>query len=361
MPLIAIDARLLQESGIGTYLQNLVPRLVRCHPEATFHLLGGHDLTDFPWASLENVRLTRAESPIYSVREQLELTMKRPHDADLFWSPHYNVPIMRRGRQLVTIHDVLHLARPEYVKLPHRRAYARLMFRAAARSDAIIFDSRFTADEFRRVGGDTSSGGSVHEVIHPGVDESWFEVASEGRAHDRPYLLFVGNVKPHKNVRGLLRAFGMIRDRIPHDLVIVGRRTGFIHGDPGVLDEASAFRHRVRFTGWLDEGEVRRYMAGADALVFPSLYEGFGLPPLEAMAAGCPVITSDAASLPEVCGEAALYCDGARPATIAEAILRLLGDSGLRTELRARGRERARLFTWERCAELTWQVIARTI
>lgn len=361
MPLIAIDARLILESGIGTYLQNLVPRLVRSHPEITFHLLGGPHLTDLPWVSLDNVRFTRTHSPIYSVREQLELTQRRPRGADLFWSPHYNVPIVRRGRQMVTIHDVLHLARPEYVRLPHRRAYARMMFRAAARSDAMMFDSKFTADEFRRLIGNASAGRSVREVIHPGVDESWFAAASPDRPHDRPYLLFIGNVKPHKNVGGLLRAFGMIRDVIPHDVMIVGRRTGFIHGDPGVLDESSAFGHRVRFTGWLDHDEVRRYMAGADALVFPSLYEGFGLPPLEAMAAGCPVITSDAASLPEVCGDAAVYCDAARPRSIADAILRLLNDGGLRSELRARGRERARLFTWERCAELTWQLIARTM
>lgn len=352
--MISIDARMLRESGIGTYLQNLIPRLIDSRTGARFQVLGGDELADFAWAAHERVQVAPATSPIYSIREQVELPWRRDPEADLFWSPHYNVPVLAGGRRLVTIHDVFHLARPELVKRAHQRAYAHLMFRVASRADGIIFDSRFTADEFRRLVGARAG---AAEVIHPGVDESWFG-PSEGEApHDRPYLLFAGNVKPHKNVRGLLRAFGLVRDRIPHDLVIVGRRDGFIHGDPRVMDDAAAFAGRVRFTGWLELEAVQRYFAGADALVFPSLYEGFGLPPLEAMAAGCPVISSDAASLPEACGDAALYCDARRPEAMASAILKLLGDEGLRSELRARGRARARRFTWERCAAETGQMM----
>jgi glycosyltransferase involved in cell wall biosynthesis len=127
-------------------------------------------------------------------------------------------------------------------------------------------------------------------VIHQGVDAG--VVPRDPRdlepPHPRPYLLFVGNVKPHKNLVGLLRAFALLHEEIPHDLLLVGRRHGFIHGSPEVEEQAARLGGRVRFTGWLEDREVKRLFAHADALVFPSFYEGFGLPPLEAMACGCP-------------------------------------------------------------------------
>jgi glycosyltransferase involved in cell wall biosynthesis len=351
---VTVDARMVRSSGIGTYIQNLLPRLMAADPATRFQILGGRELQAFEWTRGETVEWTECDAPIYSLREQLAVAARIDPASDLFWSPHYNVPLLHRGRLLVTVHDLAHLALPQFARAPHQRAYARLMFGAVRRATAKIFDSRFTANEYARLVGKSSG----HDtVIHPGVDDAWFSIPTGAPPHARPYLLFVGNVKPQKNLGALLAAFGELIDEIPHDLVIVGRREGFIHGDSGVLGQAERLGDRVSLTGWVDDDRVKQYFAHADALIFPSFYEGFGLPPLEAMASGCPVIVSSAASLPEVCGNAALYCDPASPGSIRQQIRALLADSVLRAELVERGRERARTFTWDKCAEQTRQVI----
>jgi glycosyltransferase involved in cell wall biosynthesis len=153
----------------------------------------------------------------------------------------------------------------------------------------------------------------------------------------------------------------MICDRVPHDLVLVGKKEGFITGDHLVAQEAHRLGGRVKFTGYVDDQQLRQYFAHADAMVFPSLYEGFGLPPLEAMAAGCPVLVSNAGPMPEVCGDAALYCDPRRPEDIAAKLLGLMSDAELQDRLRRQGYERARGFTWDRCVRQTCEVIARVI
>lgn len=358
---LVIDGRMLEHSGIGTYLRHLLPRVAAAVPaEVDVQVLGGAALEALPWPPGREVTLTRSDAPIYSVREQVEgavRALSAPR-GEVYWSPHYNVPLLRRGRMLVTVHDLAHLALPSLVPARYRRAYARLLFRRVRGATARLFDSRFTADEYRRLVGPQ---GPLDEVVYPGVGEEWFSVERGEPPHPRPYLLYVGNVKPHKNVRGLLEAFGLLAEAVEHDLVIVGKREGFIHGDPEVVRRAEGLGGRVHFTGWVEDEVLRRWVANAAALVLPSQYEGFGLPPLEAMACGCPVVVSRVASLPEVCGEAAVYCDPRSPAEIAGAVRRLLREPGLREEMVGRGRERAREFGWERTARETVAVLARVM
>jgi glycosyltransferase involved in cell wall biosynthesis len=355
-PAITLDIRMLNASGIGTYLQQVSSRLIGQRADTKWHLLGTPgEIGRYPWAHVAQVTLHACRAPIYSLSEQIELLRTTPPDTDLFWSPHYNVPLLYRGKLLVTVHDVLHLARPEFTGGVHRRAYAHAMFRTVrSKANAIICVSRFSADELVRL---TGAKRESITVVHEGVDPSWFCLHPEACPHPRPYLLFVGNVKPHKNLGGLLKAFTLLKDDIAHDLVIVGKREGFLTGDPGVVKQARRLGGRVHFTGYVDDELLRRYYAHAYALVFPSFYEGFGLPPLEAMASGCPVIASNVASLPEVCGDAAEYCAPGAPASIAAAIRRVIESPELRQEMRAKGRERARRFTWERCASETQAVI----
>lgn len=351
---------MLYASGIGTYLQNLVPRIVAAHPEIRFHLLGDiSEISSYDWAHFGNVALVDCQAPIYSVAEQLAVVRKIPRETTLFWSPHYNIPLLYRGRLLVTVHDVFHLAMPEYVDGFHRRLYARGMFAALRRkANAILCDSEFTQDELRRL---TGRDAQKLYTIHLGLDHSLFQVQRDCNPHLRPYLLFVGNVKPHKNLKTLLNAFKLIENQIPHDLVIVGKKEGFITGDKSVVAEAVSLGDRVKFTGYVEDNLLRQYYVHADALVLPSLYEGFGLPPLEAMACGCPAIVSRATSLPEVCGDAALYCDPRSAKDIAEKIRRLVRDPSLREDLQKRGPEQASRFRWERCAEQTFDVIERML
>lgn len=359
-PSIAIDARMLHASGIGTYLRSLLPRIIARAPDVTFHLLGHRDeIASYPWACTCNVSVTHCSSPIYSAGEQLELVRKVPAEAAVVWSPHYNLPVLARKRLVVTVHDVFHLAMAEQVKGVHKRLYARLLFAAvAARARRTICVSDFTARELEKY---TGLSRDRIEVIHNGVESAWFGVDRSIPPAGRPYFLFVGNVKPHKNLARLVEAFSCVAARVPHDLVIVGKKEGFITGDEVVAGMAARLGERVRFTGYVDDAALRGYYAAADSLVFPSLYEGFGLPPLEAMACGCPVLSSQAASLPEICGDAALYCDPYSVEEMAERLVQMAEDRVLRESLKERGVARASTFTWDSAAARTLAVLLEAL
>jgi glycosyltransferase involved in cell wall biosynthesis len=221
-------------------------------------------------------------------------------------------------------------------------------------ADALLCVSEFSAREYTRFVG---AGRASLTTVHSGVEERWFTVTRRKRPYPRPFFLFVGNVKPNKNVRTLLRAFNTIRDLVPHDLVIVGKREGFVVGDPEIAPAAASLGDRVHFTGFVARDDLEQFIAFADALVMPSLYEGFGLPPLEAMAASCPVVASNAASLPEICGDAALYFDPTDHESLAASLLRLVGDATLQQQLRRRGLQQARRFQWDSTVSRTLAVL----
>jgi glycosyltransferase involved in cell wall biosynthesis len=346
MTRIVIDARMIKSSGIGTIIANVVPRLMNDCPQWDFHLIGDPAmLGEFDWSA--NARVTPFTAPIYSIAEQKSFPVAETAGADLLWSPNYNIPLRWRGRLLVNINDMAHLVLPEFRRSVPKQLFARFMFGAVRRrADAIAYISQFSAGEFHRIVGAPRG---REAIIHCGVDEAWFEVTSQPRPA-RPYLLYVGNVKPHKNLARLLDAFARIQGNIPHDLLIVGRKEGFITGDNAVLDRIESFDGRVAFTGYVSDPALKQIVAQADGLVLPSLYEGFGLPPVEAMAVGCPALVSTAASLPEVCQDAALYCDPLDVADIAVQLKRLVTDQPLRQLLRERGATRARTLNWQACA-----------
>ena len=248
---------------------------------------------------------------------------------------------------------------PAYVPGLHKRMYAAVMFRALKqKAGLIICDSFFTADELIRLTGITRE---RLRVVHCGVDSSWFTLPKSQRPHDAPYILFVGNVKPHKNLVRLVEAFGLLIDQIPHDLVIVGKRDGFLTPDTIVEQKAARLGTRVHFAGYVKDDLLQQYLSNAELLVLPSVYEGFGLPPLEAMALGCPVLVADIPPLREVCGDAALYCDPYSATGIASRILDLINSPDLQSELRERGALRAGQFTWEKCATQTSEAIEQLL
>jgi glycosyltransferase involved in cell wall biosynthesis len=352
---IAVDARMISASGIGTYLSELLPRLVEARPQLNFVLLGSAaTLAHLPWTQVPNVRVIDFHAPTYSIQEQIALARYIPRDSDIFWSPHYNIPLAWRGRLVVTVHDVAHLALPELFRGIHRRAYARFMFHRVRRAaDAIITVSEFTRGEFERMVG---SRPVKPVVVYNGVDKSWFEVPPSSALHPRPYLLYLGSLKPHKNLSRLLEAVSWLPPSTC-DLLVVGKDEGVLNGDTAARAVAEGLAPRVRLLGAQPQDLLKKYVSQAKALVLPSLYEGFGLPPLEAMACGCPAVVSNAAALPEICGDAALYCDPYNTASIAEALRRVLEDPATRETLRRRGLERARHFTWERSARETLAVL----
>lgn len=341
---VVIDARFVADGGIGTYVRHMTAGLARLRPSWTVTALGDPAMFDrVGWGSVPNLRRVDVRAPMYSLREQLRVPRAIPRDADLFWAPHYNAPAAARCPVMVTIHDVCHLAIPEALGSV-KRAYARLMLRRVRdTAAAVLFDSEFSRAEMARLVG-TPVGASA--VVPGGVDESWSRERAGEAPIGGPYLAYVGNWKTHKNVPMLLRAFARVQHRIPHRLALVGRREG-LSTDPRIASELARLGDRVVVAGEVSDADVRRWVQHADALVTASLYEGFGLPPLEAMAAGRPCMVSRAGSLPEVCGDAAHYCDPRDEDSVAAAIVEISTNDALRDELVRRGRERVRAFRWD--------------
>jgi len=356
MTRIAIDLRMYRHSGIGRYLRNLLPPLLPLlHADAIRVIAPPTLIADAPWLLDPSVEVFPADAPVYSIAEQLLPLRGAFPDTQVLWVPHYNAPLFYRGPLAVTIHDIAPLALPEILGNPLKRAYARLLIeRSTARAAVILSASEFTSRELQ-----TTLGVDPRKitVAYQGLDAAWPATAEPHREPDAaPYILYVGNVKPNKNLGRLLEAFAEIQHRIPHRLVLAGRMRGFGTSDDAVLRRAAAMGDRVRFTDEVSDSDLIALYAGATALVLPSLYEGFGLPLLEAMRLGCPVLSSNAAALPEIAADAALYFDPRDPQSIADCLLRV-ADAPLLESLRTAGRLRAAQFSYARCATQTAAVL----
>jgi glycosyltransferase involved in cell wall biosynthesis len=361
--MLTIDARWMNESGIGTYLRHVVPGIIKSFPDQKICLLGEDAaLKAIGWLDYPNVYFVSFRARMYSVEEQWKIVQRIPQETTLLFYPHYNIPLFYRGRVLVMIHDLCHRVLPQEGNFL-KYAYARLLFGAVGRrAEAVITNSHFTKDEFLR---HTIERAQPVFPIHLGVSEDWFAAAAmranASSTTNIPYVLYIGNIKPHKNLGGLIRAWRSMKDVVPHKLIVVGRREGFITGDNRVQAEAAELGDRVSFTGYIDDLSLKRLVANAEALVLPSFYEGFGLPPLEAMAAGCPVAVSDIPALREVCGDAAVYFDPNNADEIASRLGELLLSHQMRERLRTEGLARAREFQWEACVSRTCDVIRQML
>lgn len=352
--ILCIDMRWIDASGVGMYIKGIMPGIIDGLSDVSIIGIGDSArLQEFPWAQAENVQIVDCRAKRYSLQEQLQLPLAIPSHTDLFFSPYYTIPLLYRGQIAVTVHDMSHRAVPEITGNPRKRLYAQLMFRELRRRALIIFTvSEFSKSELLRF----TQGSRTDNIfpIHLGVLPEWYRAAELPLVRTQPYFVCVGNVKPYKNLNRLVDAFLGIKSRIPHDLVIVGQSEGLITGESTeFFKKIEANRDRIHLTGFVAHKELLSLVAHAQALVMPSLYEGFGLPPLEAMAAGVPAVVSRAASLPEVCGDAALYFDPLQVQDMADKLLRIVSDTSLQRTLKEKGRERSLQFKWSSCAELT--------
>lgn len=356
---IAIDVRKYNDFGIGTYIRNLVCQLGRIDRDTEYVLLcrpQDRELIPIPGA---NFRLVPVTAPAYSVAEQFRVpvALRREH-ADLFHAPHYVLPPLIHCRSVVTIHDCIHLMFPQY--LPNRLAYAYAkaqLWTAAHRSDRILTVSETSKlDILRRfhVPADkvTVVYNAIDERLAVPPDEEEFERVRARYQLKDPFALYVGNIKPHKNLERLIDAFHELRQESAFEslkLVIIGDEISKYQGLRRAVHRHKLHKH-VRFLGFVPPGTLSVLYSLASVFVFPSLYEGFGLPPLEAMSFGTPVVTSNVSSLPEVVGDAAVLVDPYDSTSIAEGMRRALMDDDLRRWLRERGPARAQEFSWERSA-----------
>lgn len=343
---VTIDARLINSAGIGTYLKNLIPRLIDSLHDCHFNLLGERSLIEkFLNNHGNKINIINFDSPIYSIQEQLKLPLLTPKKTDLFWAPHFNFPILNSGKIIVTVHDVFHLAMKEFIPNRLKQFYPKIMFSLLPkRASRIVCDSHFTAQELIKY---TGINEDQIEVIHIGVHKNFFDGASNSSPYEFPYLLYIGNVKPHKNISRLIQAFQKLKKEFPHHLVIVGKKEGFLSEDEIIKAMSTGEKERIIFTGQIDDAKVKELYSHADALVFPSLYEGFGLPPLEAMARQCPAIISNIPPLREMCGDAAIYFNPRDVDDIYQKIKMVLSSSDLREEIKQKGVPQAKKFDWQ--------------
>ena len=358
---IGIDytAAVHQRAGIGRYARGLVRALAQLDRENEYLLLvAGRPKEEgtFP----PNFRLRYLPlSPHWATILWQRLRVPLPADLftgplDLFHSPDYALPPLRRGKRVLTIHDLSFLRYPEGADPRLRWYLTQAVPRSIGQADLVLADSQNTKSDLIELLG--VEVGRV-EVLYPGVEER-FHPLDEGslapvRARyslDFPFILTVGTLEPRKNHVGLLQAYSLLKGRYPHRLVIAGGK-GWLY--EGIFQEVErlSLEERVFFLGYVPEEDLPALYNLADLFVFPSLYEGFGLPPLEAMACGTPVVVSDLSSLPEVVGDGALLVPPQEVEALAEAMEKALSDPSLREELRSKGLERARRFTWSEAAK----------
>ncbi len=351
---VCIDARMAFASGVGTYLRGLLSE-VSDDPSPHFSFAVLRRSRD----SLQISLPTRTvDSPIYSLSEQWAVPRAaRQLSADLLHSPHYNMPAFYASKTVVTVHDLIHLIFPEFLPSLIAKAYASFFFfRVLPKARAIITVSEHTkSDLIERLG----IAGSRITVTPLGLSTNFRPLsrieaapALSALGLTNGYFLFVGNLKQFKNVEFLVGSYLRMAasDTACPPLVMVGRN--FIPG----FDRTLKASPKIRWLGEVAPSLLPALYSQALAFVFPSLYEGFGIPPLEAMGCGTPVICSNRASLPEVVGEAAILIDPTKNDDLIDAMRQIAADSALRSRLTAAGLKRAAQFSWKATAAKTLAV-----
>lgn len=342
---ITIDARAYR-SGIGVYTANLMRELHHTFRWPVHALTSRERL---PFVAPLCDRTSVVDAAIYSLQEQISVVRKVRQDAVLH-VPHYNFPIFYRGRLLITIHDLIHITDPSRRNTWKSRIYAAPMLaKSVHRAEHI-----FTVSEYskRRIVDHLDVDPDKISVVYngvgpqfgPGDQEEAQQIAEERFGLGSPFVLYVGNLKPHKNLEALLRAFHELQSRRknPLELALVGSDQSGIKALHRLTSELGISPHFIRDAS---NAEVAQLYRAAEVLVLPSFEEGFGLPVVEAMASGTPVVCSNSASLPEIAGEAALYFDPRNFHELTDVLDHLLQSPSLRSSLRAKGLKRASLFS----------------
>jgi glycosyltransferase involved in cell wall biosynthesis len=360
---IAIDIRRMTEFGVGTYIRNVVRTLSRLDCESEFLLIGSpakvEEIGILP-ANFRGVPLPASDRSVAGYREfRSALQGLR---CDLVHIPNlFSVPRMLPCPYVMTVHDMLdHMSRARQQNGFWRSFHFQMTKRVLAGAARIFAVSNFTRNEIEKLFEIPSS----HvEVVYNAIDERFLH--GHASAADReliaqryqvtyPFLLYAGRISAHKNVVRMIEAFSALKTELERDqaypdlkLIIIGDD---LSGNPDLRRTVvrSGVQHDVRFLGFVPIEVLRIFYDEAKIFVFPSLYEGFGLPPLEAMAHGTPVVTSNVSSLPEVVGNAAVLVNPENVFEIMRALHRVLMDKALRDRMKQRGYEQAARFSWEK-------------
>ena len=349
---IAIDTQTTmgQRVGMGFYVSNLVKSLQKIAPENQYILISPKRKGDFSMP--QRWWWDQARVPLTAQKQR----------AEILHQPCFSAPLLWRGKLVMTVHDLILVFFPENIPIASRFFFSRWMPFTYRRADQIIVDSLSTKKDLVKV---TDISEAKITTIYLGVEEVYRQnlpkekLAAVKKRYQtgEKFILHVGTIEPRKNLKFLVEVFSeaIKRHSLPYNLVITGKRGWYYEGIFQRLKELG-LEKRVIFTGYLPEDDLPALYQAANLFVFPSLYEGFGLPPLEAMASGTPVISSDTSSLPEVVGEAGLLLPPDDRNGWVKAINAALTDSRLAEKLAAGGRQQATKFSWDKCGQETLEV-----
>lgn len=371
---IGVDytAAINQSAGIGRFVRCLFEAVTRIDQQNEYVLLHAAPEPGRPVQVPSGPNVSRRE---LRFRERVmnalwhRLNVPLPVDLltgpiDIFHAPDFVLPPVRHAKTILTIHDLAFLLHPECADQRLRAYLEQVVPRSVARADYIIADSENTRnDVICLLDADPDRvfviPGGVEPRFRPASSESVADVR-QAYGLDGPYILAVGVIEPRKNFPRLIEAYTRFRRKagFRHQLVIAGGR-GWLSDETFREAERSAYSGDIRFTGFVPEERLPALYTGADVFAYPSLYEGFGLPVLEAMACGTPVICANTSSLPEFAGDAAVLIPPDDPGAIANALETVCGEDGLRHQLHERGYARAREYRWERSAEMLLELYRR--
>ncbi len=366
---IAVNGRhvLNHLEGIGHYTVEVVGRLAGEYPKDEFHIL--YDRKDHGTQLkapniIEHVVFPPARHPLlWSIwfNSRIPQIMSRI-EADVFFSPEGMLSLTSEVPTLMTIHDLAYIHFPEYSIGSHRKFLENNMPKFIKKADKISCVSQFTKNDvqalFPAVENKLSIAyNGVRNLFDPVTEESKFQIR-EKVTEGKKYVIYVGSIHPRKNIAKLIHAFLRMNASIdkPMMLVLAGRMAWKSDEIKKTLNQKEVMEHVLHLEG-LNDKEVSQLIAGAEALCYISLWEGFGVPVLEAMASGVPVVTSGESAMEEICAHAAYYCDPYNVDSIQEALLSIVGDQETRKKYIVEGFKRASLFNWDETADSIYRLL----
>ena len=361
MTRLVLDARTATDHfpGIGRYVANLSQALSQIAPDLDLALLHDPSATSTRLTLPKLPRMACPASPFSIQQQWIVPRILHQAQAKLYHSPYYLMPYWPGVPSVVTCYDLIPLIYPEYYTASQRLAYRLAHYLALRAACAVLAISEATKADLTRI----FHLDPQRVLVTPLAADASFaprsrtQVAALCRKYALPerYVLYLGINKPHKNLVGLVQAWqiAMATHQIPNTKLVIAGPWDERYPEAQQLARELNLQEQIVFAGAVEENDLPALYTGADLFVFPSRYEGFGLPVLEAMACGTPVICSNTSSLPEVAGEAALLVDLHQPHALAQAIVRVLQDQALRQSLQEQGLEQAARFSWEHTAEKT--------
>jgi len=351
-----------ERQGTGIYTRNLVRELLRQDQENEYVLFYSNPDDLGRYAGPSNVTETVVTAPIKLAWDQCRMPREvKKNGLDLLFHPKFTLPLFASCKTVMSIHGASWFVHPELYANKLDLAYIKACMPLYCRkADAILSNSQLTTDDFVRILKVPRE--KIH-TIYLGTNES-FRVIDDKAALEEArkkyklpdkFILSVIRYDPRKNFENLIRAFGILRNRIPCKLVATG--VGVEKYRDELPEEVRPYADDITFLGWVEPDDLPMLYNLARCKFFPSVYEEFGIPTCEAMACGCPPVVSKTGALPEIAGDAGLIVDPRNPEEMADALEKLYTDDELQSKLAARSLERAKLFTWTRCAESTLKVL----